>query len=58
MRILIFPVGGVVTGVWAIALISTITYGTVGRYQFQQQFRKRSARAANEVSGGKFYGGL
>jgi hypothetical protein len=57
MRILILPVGGIVTGVWALILISTIAYGTVGRYNFQQNFRKRSARATGQKAGA-YYGGL
>ncbi|KAG9241792.1 hypothetical protein BJ878DRAFT_208740 [Calycina marina] len=40
-QILIFPIGGIITGTWAILLMSTIAYGTVGRMQFRDQFRQR-----------------
>jgi hypothetical protein len=45
LHILIFPIGGVITGVWAILLISTIAYGTFGRMQFRDLYRRRAARA-------------
>ncbi|TAQ83751.1 hypothetical protein B7494_g7925 [Chlorociboria aeruginascens] len=44
-KILIFPIGGIITGVWAVLFMATIAYGTVGRIQFRDQFRSRSARA-------------
>lgn len=43
LNILIFPIGGIITGVWAILFIGTISYGTVGRMQFRDQFRSRTA---------------
>ncbi|KAB8297674.1 hypothetical protein EYC80_001482 [Monilinia laxa] len=46
LNILIFPIGGIITGVWAILFIATISYGTIGRMQFRDQFRARTARAA------------
>ncbi|TGO37860.1 hypothetical protein BHYA_0087g00190 [Botrytis hyacinthi] len=48
LNILIFPIGGVITGVWAILFIGTISYGTIGRMQFRDQFRSRTARASKE----------
>jgi hypothetical protein len=44
-HILIAPIGGIVTGAWALLLIATITYGTVGRQRFKDQYRRRVARA-------------
>lgn len=44
VNILIFPIGGIITGTWAILFISTIAYGTFGRMQFREQFRSRKAR--------------
>ncbi|PQE14954.1 ribosome-recycling factor protein [Rutstroemia sp. NJR-2017a WRK4] len=46
LKILIFPIGGVITGIWAVLFIGTIVYGTIGRMQFRDQFRTRTARAA------------
>ncbi|TVY15871.1 hypothetical protein LARI1_G006976 [Lachnellula arida] len=45
LHILIFPIGGIITGVWAVLLSATIAYGTIGRMQFRDQFRRRNARA-------------
>jgi hypothetical protein len=45
LNILIFPIGGIITGTWAVLLIATIGYGTVGRMQFREQYRRRTARA-------------
>lgn len=45
LNILIFPIGGVITGVWAVLFLGTVGYGTVGRMQFRDQFRRRTARA-------------
>jgi len=44
-NILIFPIGAIITGAWAVLLIGTIGYGTFGRMQFRDQYRRRSARA-------------
>jgi hypothetical protein len=44
-HILITPIGGIVTGTWALLLIATITYGTVGRMRFKDHYRRRVARA-------------
>lgn len=43
--ILIVPVGGVITAAWAVLFCGTIAYGTFGRMQFADQFRRRSAIA-------------
>lgn len=45
LNILIFPIGGIITGIWAILFCGTIAYGTFGRYQFREDFRRRKARA-------------
>lgn len=45
LNILIFPIGGIITGIWAILFIAAVGYGTVGRIQFRDQYRRRSARA-------------
>ncbi|RFU30241.1 hypothetical protein B7463_g6085, partial [Scytalidium lignicola] len=45
MSILIFPIGAIITGIWTVALISTIAYGTVMRMQFRENYRRRAARA-------------
>ncbi|ESZ92861.1 hypothetical protein SBOR_6769 [Sclerotinia borealis F-4128] len=45
LNILIFPIGGIITGVWAILFIATLSWGTIGRIQFRDQFRSRTARA-------------
>jgi hypothetical protein len=44
-QILIFPIGAIITGVWAVLLLSTIAYGTVGRIGFRDQFRRQTARS-------------
>ncbi|RDL39927.1 Uncharacterized protein BP5553_04267 [Venustampulla echinocandica] len=49
LNILIFPIGAVITGVWAILLIATIGLGTFRRMQFRENFRRRQAR---EMKGG------
>lgn len=45
-KILIFPVGGIITGVWSVLFIGTVAYGTFGRMSFRTQYRARSARVA------------
>ncbi|CAL3965574.1 hypothetical protein PZA11_002490 [Diplocarpon coronariae] len=44
LNILIFPIGLVITSVWTLLFVGTIAYGTVGRMQFRDQFRRKSAR--------------
>lgn len=44
-RILIFPIGLVITGFWSFALVVTIGYGTIGRMRFRENYRVRFARA-------------
>jgi hypothetical protein len=45
LHIIIFPIGGIITGIWAVLGIATVIYGTVGRMRFREQYRRRSARA-------------
>lgn len=45
LNILIFPIGAIITGVWAILFVAAVGWGTVGRMQFRDQYRRRSARA-------------
>jgi len=49
LNILIYPVGGIITGIWTVLFIATLAYGTIGRMQFREQYRRRSARA-NETN--------
>ncbi|KFX93843.1 hypothetical protein O988_06611 [Pseudogymnoascus sp. VKM F-3808] len=44
-KILIFPIGGIITGSWAVMFIGVIAWGTVGRMQFRENYRRRLARA-------------
>jgi len=41
----IFPVGLIVTSVWALLFVAAVGYGTWGRIQFREQFRKRKGLA-------------
>jgi hypothetical protein len=45
LKILIFPIGAIITGVWTVLFIATIAYGTIGRMQFREHYRRRAARA-------------
>lgn len=45
LNILIVPIGLIVTSVWTVLFVATIAYGTVGRMQFREQYRRRAARA-------------
>ena len=45
LKILIAPVGAIITGVWAVLFIATVGYGTVRRMQFRDSYRRRSAVA-------------
>jgi hypothetical protein len=44
VHILIAPIGGIVTGTWALLFALTVGYGTVSRMQFKEQYRRRVAR--------------
>lgn len=44
-KILITPVGAIVTGIWTLLFVATVGYGTVRRMQFKDQYRRRVARA-------------
>lgn len=39
-----FPVSLVVSSVWAVLGVAVMTWGTVGRYQYRQQYRRRKMR--------------
>ena len=41
----IFPVGLIITSVWASLFIGAVGYGTWERIQFREQFRQRKVRA-------------
>ncbi len=41
----IFPVGLIITSVWALILLAAVGYGTWGRLQFREQYRQRKTRA-------------
>lgn len=45
LNILIVPIGLIITSIWTVLFVGTIAYGTVGRMQFREQYRRRSARA-------------
>lgn len=45
LNILIFPIGAIITGLWTVLFTATIIYGTIGRMQFREQYRRRAARA-------------
>jgi len=44
LNILIFPIGGIITGIWAVLFVATIAYGTYGRLRFRENYRRRRAR--------------
>jgi hypothetical protein len=44
-NILIFPVGLVVTGLWAVVGISIYAFGTFQRVSYRESYRRRKARA-------------
>lgn len=50
-HILIFPIGAIITGIWAVLGITTVMYGTLGRLGFREQYRKRMARAEGKARG-------
>jgi hypothetical protein len=43
-RLEIFPVGLIITSVWAAFGVAVMAWGTLGRYQFRQQYRRRKMR--------------
>jgi hypothetical protein len=45
LNILIVPIGLIITSIWTVLFVGTIAYGTVGRMQFREQYRRRAARA-------------
>ena len=38
----IFPVGFIITGVWALIFVGAVGFGTFGRYQFRNAFRRKT----------------
>ncbi|OBU00417.1 hypothetical protein VE01_01419 [Pseudogymnoascus verrucosus] len=44
-KIAIVPIGGIITGTWAVLFIGVIGWGTVGRMGFRENYRRRLARA-------------
>jgi len=40
----IFPLGLIITGVWAAVFVGTVGYGTIGRVQYREQYRRRIDR--------------
>ncbi|KAI9715565.1 MAG: hypothetical protein M1812_005869 [Candelaria pacifica] len=40
----IYPTGLIVTGSWAAIFVSVVGWGTVGRYQFREHYRRRMKR--------------
>ncbi|CCU75499.1 hypothetical protein BGHDH14_bgh06275 [Blumeria hordei DH14] len=45
LNLLIFPIGLIITGIWVIAFVSTIGYGTMRRIQHRDEFRENKFRA-------------
>jgi hypothetical protein len=43
-KILIFPIGAIITGVWALLGVGTVAFGTVGRIRFRDNYRGRVRR--------------
>ncbi|KAI9681599.1 MAG: hypothetical protein M1829_000796 [Trizodia sp. TS-e1964] len=52
-RVAIFPVGAVITGIWATLGIGAVGWGTWQRYRFREQYRRRMKRAEGTVKSGK-----
>lgn len=50
-KILIFPIGAIITGTWAALGVATVAYGTVGRIRFREHHRSRLARAEKRALG-------
>lgn len=46
----IFPVGLIITSIWALIFLGAVGYGTWGRIQFRDQFRERKGK---EIAGGR-----
>jgi hypothetical protein len=44
-KILIFPIGAIITGVWALLGVGTVAYGTVWKIRFRDHYRGRVLRA-------------
>ncbi|CCU77307.1 hypothetical protein BGHDH14_bgh03973 [Blumeria hordei DH14] len=48
LNFLIFPIGLVITGLWTIAFVSTIGYGTIRRTQHRDDFREKSYSSSRD----------
>lgn len=48
VNILIFPIGGVVTGVWATLGFLVYGYGSFQRYQYRESYRRRKAMSSDK----------
>ena len=48
----IFPISLIITGTWAFIFIAAVGFGTFGRIQFRNAYRRR-ATMMNQYSGGK-----
>jgi len=44
-KILIFPIGAIITGIWTLLGVGVVMWGTLGRIQFRDQYRRQTARA-------------
>jgi len=40
---MIFPIGGIITGIWSLLFVATVAYGTWGRMQWRDTHRRRVA---------------
>ncbi|VDB86314.1 Bgt-3757 [Blumeria graminis f. sp. tritici] len=48
LNILIFPIGLIITGLWTIAFVSTVSYGTFRRTQHRDEFREKSFSSSRD----------
>ncbi|KAJ2903798.1 hypothetical protein MKZ38_009364 [Zalerion maritima] len=44
VRIMIFPIGLVITSIWLALFVAAVGYGTIQRMKYREQFRRRSAQ--------------
>ena len=47
----IFPTGLLITSLWSLIGISFFTWGTIGRFQFREQYRRRKNRVIGRRNG-------
>jgi hypothetical protein len=50
VNILIFPIGLIITSIWVAVALAIYGMGTFDRYQYREQFRRRTQRANKESS--------